>query len=320
MAPHSSTLAWKIPWTEEPGRLQSMGSLRVGHDWATSLSLFPFMHWRRKWQPLQCSCPRDGGAWWAAVSGVAQSRTQLKWLSSSSSSSSIHIYYVCIYVCVFILSSYLNENRETLLLLIMCLHDHYLLAHADKPILFCTYKARLSQSWHCESVHFSHSVMSESLWPHGLQHARLACLSPTTGACSNSCSLSQGWHPTISSSVFPLSSCLQSFPASGSFSSKSVLCIRCPKYWSFSFSISPSNKYSGLISFRIDWLDLADQGTPKSLLQNHSSKASILWHSAFFTVQLSHPYMTTGKTIALTAFSKPRLYIWKFLVHILLKN
>ena len=88
MAPHSSTLAWKIPWMEEPGRLQSMGSLRVGHDWATSLWLFTFMHWRRKWQPLQYSClenPRDGGAWWAAVYGVAQSRTRLKRLSSSSS-------------------------------------------------------------------------------------------------------------------------------------------------------------------------------------------------------------------------------------------
>ena len=94
MAPHSSTPAWKIPWTEEPGRLQSMGSLRVGHDWATSLSLFTFMHWRRKWQPLQCSClenPRDRGAWWAAVYGVAKSQTRLKRLSSSSSSSSSKI-------------------------------------------------------------------------------------------------------------------------------------------------------------------------------------------------------------------------------------
>ena len=89
MAPHSSTLAWRIPWTEEPGGPQSLGSLQVRHDWATSLSLFTFMHWRRKWQPLQCSClenPRDGGAWWAAVYGVTQSRTRLKWLSSSSSS------------------------------------------------------------------------------------------------------------------------------------------------------------------------------------------------------------------------------------------
>ena len=85
---------------------------------------------------------------------------------------------------------------------------------------------------------------------------------------------------------------------------ESVLCIRWPKYWSFSFSISPSNEYSGLISFRMDWLDiLAVQGTLKSLLQHHSSKASILRHSAFFLVQLSHPYMTTGKTIALTIWT-----------------
>ena len=91
------------------------------------------------------------------------------------------------------------------------------------------------------------------------------------------------------------------FPSIRVFSNESVLCIRWPKYWSFSFSISPSNGYSGLISFRMDWLDLlAVQETLKSLLQHHSSKASILWHLAFFIVQLSHPYMTTGKTIALT--------------------
>ena len=86
------------------------------------------------------------------------------------------------------------------------------------------------------------------------------------------------------------------------FSNESVLCIRWPKYWGFSFNISPSNEHPGLISFRMEWVDLlAVQGTLKSLLQHHSSKASILWHSAFFTVQLSHPYMTTGKTIALTS-------------------
>ena len=89
------------------------------------------------------------------------------------------------------------------------------------------------------------------------------------------------------------------FPSIRVFSNESVLCIRWPKYWSF--SICPSNEYSGLISFRMDWFDLlAVQGTLKSLLQHHSSKASILWHSAFFMVQLSHPYMTTGKTVALT--------------------
>ena len=88
MATHSSTLAWKIPWAEEPGRLQSMGSRRVEHDWGTSLSLFTFMHWRRKWQPTPVFLPGESqgrGTWWAAVYGVAQSRTRLKWLSSSSS-------------------------------------------------------------------------------------------------------------------------------------------------------------------------------------------------------------------------------------------
>ena len=91
------------------------------------------------------------------------------------------------------------------------------------------------------------------------------------------------------------------FPSIRVFSNESALHIRWPKYWSFSFSISPSNEYSGLISFRMDRLDLlAVQGTLKNLLQQHSSKASILWRSAFFIVQLSHPYMTTGKTIALT--------------------
>ena len=94
------------------------------------------------------------------------------------------------------------------------------------------------------------------------------------------------------------------FPRIRLFSNESLLCIRSPKYWSFSFSISPSNEYSGLISFRMDWLDLlAVQGTLKSLLQHHSFKASILQLSAFFIVQLSHPYMTTGKTIALTRWT-----------------
>ena len=94
------------------------------------------------------------------------------------------------------------------------------------------------------------------------------------------------------------------FPCIRVFSNKSVLCIRWPKYWSFSFSISPSNEHPGLISFRMDWLDLlAAQGTLKSHLQHHSSKASLLWHSALFIVQLSHPYMTTGTTIALTRWT-----------------
>ena len=94
------------------------------------------------------------------------------------------------------------------------------------------------------------------------------------------------------------------FPSIRVFSNESVLCIRWPKYWRFSFSINPSNEYSGLISFRIDWLDLlAVQGTLKSLIQHHSSKASVLWCLAFFIVQLSYPYMTTSKTIALTRWT-----------------
>ena len=109
------------------------------------------------------------------------------------------------------------------------------------------------------------------------------------------CPLSWWCHPTISSSPAPFSFCLQSFPASES-SSESALCIRWPKYWHFSFSFSPFNEYSGLLSFRIDRFDLlAIQGTLKSLLQLYSSKASILKHSAFFMVELSHPFMTTRK-------------------------
>ena len=142
--------------------------------------------------------------------------------------------------------------------------------------------------------------MSDSLWPHESQHTRPPCPSPTSRVHSDSRPLSQWCHPAISSSVVPVSSCPQSLPASESFP-MSQLCMSWPKYWSFSFSIIPSKEIQGLISFRMDWLDLlAVQGTLKSLLQHHSSKASILQHSAFFTVQLSHPYMTTGKIIALT--------------------
>ena len=144
--------------------------------------------------------------------------------------------------------------------------------------------------------------MSNSLRLHGLQHARPLCQLPTAGVYSNSCPLHLWCHSIISFSVIPFSY-LQSFPESRSFSNESVLHIRWPKYCSFSFSISPSNRYSGLISFRMDWLDLlAAQETLKSLLQHHSSKASVLWHSAFFIVQLSHPYMSTGETVALTDF------------------
>ena len=146
---------------------------------------------------------------------------------------------------------------------------------------------------------FSFTVISESLWPHGLQHARFPCPSLFPRACSNSCPLNSWCHTTISSSVVPFFSCLQSFPAWGFFPNESTLHIRWPKYWSFSFNISPSNEYSGFISFRIDWFDLlVAQVILISLLQNHNSKASTLQRSTFCMVQLSHPHMTTGKTIA----------------------
>ena len=140
------------------------------------------------------------------------------------------------------------------------------------------------------SVQFSHSVMSYSLWPHGLQHTRLSCPSTTPGACSKSC-LSSRWCRDAKHLII---SCLQSFPASRSFQISQSFASGGQ---SIGVSvISPSNEYSGLISFRIDWLDLLGvQGTLNSLLQHHSSKASILQHSAFFMVQISHPYMTTGK-------------------------
>ena len=145
---------------------------------------------------------------------------------------------------------------------------------------------------------FSRSVVSNSLQPHGLQHARPPCPSPTPGVYSNSCPLSWWCHPTISLSVIPFSSCLQSFPAAGSFLMSQLFMLGGQNI-GVSAPLSPSNEYSGWISFRFDWFDLlAVQGTLKSLLQHHSSKASVLWCSAFFMFQLSHPYMTTGKTIA----------------------
>ena len=148
------------------------------------------------------------------------------------------------------------------------------------------------------SVKVSSSVMSDSLWPHGLQHTRLPCPSPTSGPCSNSCPLHWWCRPTISSSVVLFSSCLQSFPPSGSF----------PMNWFFasggqsigvsaSVSVLPMNIQDWFPLGWIGWISLQSKGL-SSLLQHHSSKASILRCSTFFTVQLSHPYMTTGKTIA----------------------
>ena len=155
------------------------------------------------------------------------------------------------------------------------------------------------------SVHCSLTIVSDSLWPHGLLHARHPCPTSTPGTCSNSCPLSHWCHPS-NHLIFccPLLLPPSIFSSIRVLSNESVPHIRWSKYWSFSFSISTFNEHSGLISFRIDWLDLlAVQGTLKSLLQHQSSKLSIPLCSAFFIVQLSHPNMTTGKTIALTRWT-----------------
>ena len=153
------------------------------------------------------------------------------------------------------------------------------------------------------SVQFSHSVVSDSLKPHKLQHTRPPCPSPTPWVYPNPCpcvsDAIQPSHPLSSPSLpaFNLSQHQGLFKWVSSF-------IRWPKYWSFSFNISPSNEYSGLISHRMALLDLlAVQGTLKRLFQHHSSKASVVLCSDFFIVQLSHPYMTTGKTVALTRWT-----------------
>ena len=151
------------------------------------------------------------------------------------------------------------------------------------------------------SVQFSRSVMSDSLQPHESQHTRPPCPPPTPRVYLNPWQLSQWCHLILCHPFLLLPPILPSIRV---FSNESALHMRWPKYWSFSFSISPSNEHPGLISFRMDWLYLlAVQGTFKSLLQHHSSKALILWCSAFFTIQLSHPYMTTGKSIALTRWT-----------------
>ena len=209
MAPHSSTVAWKIPWTEKPGRLQSMGSLRVRHDPATSLSLSTFMHWRRKWQPTPVFLPGESHGQGSLVGCSPWGRTE-------------------------------SDTTESM--------------QQQQASLSITNSCSLPKLMSTESVMPSnHLILCHPLLPHPIP-----LLSP----------------PSV-------------FPSIRVFSNESVLRIRWPKYWSFSCSISPSNEHPGLIFFRMDWLALlAVQGTLKSLLQHHSSKASILWCSAFFIVQL----------------------------------
>ena len=154
------------------------------------------------------------------------------------------------------------------------------------------------------SVQFSRSDVSDSLQPHESQHARPPCPSPPPGVHSDSTSIESVMPSSHLILCRPLLLLPPIPPSIRVFYNESTLCIRWPKDWSFSLSISPSKEHPGPISFRMDWLDLlAIQGTRKSLLQHYSSKASILWCSAFFIVQFSYPYMTTGKTIALTRWT-----------------
>ena len=170
----------------------------------------------------------------------------------------------------------------------------------------------------------NHSVQFSSV--HSLSHVQLFVI-PWTAAHQASLSITNSRSlpkPMSIESVIPSNHLIlcypllllpSIFPSIRVFSNESALCIRWPKYWSFSFNISPSNEHPGLIPFRMDWLDLlAVQGTLKSLLQHHSSKASIPWHSAFFILQLSHPYMTTGKTIALTRWTFVNKVSLRFLI------
>ena len=153
------------------------------------------------------------------------------------------------------------------------------------------------------SVQFSHSAVSDSFQPCRLQHSRPLCSSPTP-SLPKLMSIESVMPSNQLILLHPLLLLPSIFPSIKVFSNESALRIRWPQYWSFSFSFSPSNEYPGLISFRMDWLDLlAVQGNLKSLLQHHSSKASVLQCSTFFIIQLSHPYMTTGKTIALTRWT-----------------
>ena len=154
--------------------------------------------------------------------------------------------------------------------------------------------------WYGCSVQSSHSVVSDSLWPHGLQHTRPPCPSPTPRVDSNSCPLSQWCHPITSSSVVPFPSCFQSFPASGSFQMSQFFPSGGRSIGvSALASVLPMNIQDWFPLGLTGWISLQSWGL-WSLLQHHSSKLSILWHSAFFIVQHSHPYMTTGKMKALT--------------------
>ena len=202
----------------------------------------------------------------------------------------MNIVSLCMLACIFLLS----ECKHLFLYFNKYLKFFFLFLTKLFAWIFCPFS----------SVQFSRSAMSDFSQSHGLQQARPPYPSPKPGVYPNSCPLSWWCHPTVSSSVVPFSSCPQSFSESGSFQMSQFFAPGGQSIGSFSFSISPSNEHPGLISFRMDWLDLlAFQGTLKSLLQYHISTISIIQCSVFFIVQLSHPHITNGKAIALTRWT-----------------
>ena len=276
-ASHSSILAWRISWTEEPGRLQSMGSQRVGHDWTTNTSSVGPQ------TPVSTEGYEEGQVIHACVCA---------WCGVC----------VCVYVLVTVVSDSLWPHG---------LKPTRLLCPWDSPGknigVDCHYLLHDGMQYNPNLIQFS-SVQS-------LSRVQLFA-TPWIAACQSSLSITNSrisLKLTSIKSVMPSSHLILHHPllflppippSIRVFSNESTLRMRWPKYWSFSFSIIPSKEHPGLISFRMDWLDLlAVQGTLKSLLQHHSLKASIPQHSAFSTVQLSHPYMTTGKTVALTRWT-----------------
>ena len=265
--------------------------------------------------PLQCSClenPRDRGAWWAAIHGVAQSWTRLTWLSSSSSRRSDGVSFMY---------HFRRQWCWTVLLSVMLTWIQVVSAkflHHDVPLFpFVIKKYRIYRDTF--KVHKYSLLISYSLYQFSsvqlLSHVHLfatpwiaARQAPLSITSSRSLLKLLPIETVMPSSHLILCRPLVPLPAIPPsirvFSNESTLHTRWPEYGSFSFNIRPSNEHPGLISFRMDWLDLLEvQGTLKSLLQHHSSKASIFWCSAFFAVQLWHPYMTTGKTIALTGWT-----------------
>ena len=272
MATHSSILAWEIPWTEEPGRLQSIGSQRVRHYWAhththTRTDTHTCTHGLSQLD-FPASALRDPtralGIHPKKMSGPTQVRKTFcaVWFVSAKPGKQprdLTMEEASAFSCEATETAYMWPAEWPDIVL----RKYWSLMKKGKTDLWLSFATVYDSS-----VQFSHSVVSDSLRPHELQHARLPCPSPTPRACSNSCPLLSQWcHPTISSSVVPFLP-PSIFPSIRVFSNESVLHIRWPKDWSVSFSISPSNEYSGLISFRIDWFDLlAVQGTLKSLLQ-----------------------------------------------------